>query len=612
MAEVAIPIIALGIMYLISNNKNEEGYQNSLEDVSRKTLYEGTTTEGIPLTYQENYPKDKIYNKRNVKDRYYKKTYDTDSVETKKYINQNKFKDGIEKQVTFANPNQKLNDRQFQSLTGKTINKEDFKSNNMVPFFGSKLKQRGAGDYNDNEVILDNHIGSGKLDMNKKEQAPLFAPKENMHHLYGTPNNSDFIQSRISKSRYISSEKPFEEIRVAPGLNKGYTHEGSQGFNSGMTYRKKWIDKTVDDLRVKTNPKLSFGLANHEGPAISAIKERGMEGKIEKNRPDTFYVNNPDRWFTTTGIHKAQRVISEEPMQAENRTFTTREYFGNADSQNKQTQDKNIGEGYRRSTRPELPSDATHPAPAHNVTNGNSLNEDYGKVGYKSYTNSRSTTQHNNNMGIVGGIMKAAMAPVVDILRPSRKENVIGNLRPNGNVSGAHGVNNPTIWNPTDRPRTTIKEQTEDVKAIGQPFHKHEGGYNTNPQQSIENQRDTTNVSYVGNSSAGPWVQKSQTYNSAYNAELNPYKELLLKNTMNVGCKPTFNNEMNVNIKSHGSINSAAGPISMPKEPANMTTFGEISGRNTREVMVDTNRNTQDLLQAFNNNPYTQSLQSIA
>ena len=83
MAEVAIPVIALGIMYLISNNKNEEGYQNSLEDVTRKTLYEGTTSEGIPLTYQENYPKDKIYKKRNVNDRYYKKTYDTDPVETK-------------------------------------------------------------------------------------------------------------------------------------------------------------------------------------------------------------------------------------------------------------------------------------------------------------------------------------------------------------------------------------------------------------------------------------------------------------------------------------------------------------------------------------------------
>ena len=56
-----------------------------------------------------------------------------------------------------------------------------------------------------------------------------------------------YIQN--GKSRYISGENPFEQIRVAPGLNKGYTNEGSQGFNSGMTY-KKWIDKTVDDLRI--------------------------------------------------------------------------------------------------------------------------------------------------------------------------------------------------------------------------------------------------------------------------------------------------------------------------------------------------------------------------
>ena len=207
------------------------------------------------------------------------------------------------------------------SLTGKTVDKENFKSNNMVPFFGSKLKQRGVEGFNDNEVILDNHIGSGKLDMKKKEQAPLFAPKDNMTHSYGMPNTSDFMQSRMTQSKYMSNEKPWEEIRVAPGLNNGYTNQGSNGFNSALANRKEWTDKTVDDLRVKTNPKLTFGLANHEGPAISAIKERGLEGKIEKNRPDTYYVNNPDRWFTTTGIHKAQRVVSEEPMQAENRVL---------------------------------------------------------------------------------------------------------------------------------------------------------------------------------------------------------------------------------------------------------------------------------------------------
>ena len=612
MAEVAIPVIALGIMWLMSNNNNTEPYQNSGERERDNISYGGNISDGTPLQYHENYPVEKKYEKGDSNDKYYRKKYMDDESATKRYINQNKFKNNINKKVTFKDDNKQLTDTQFRSLTGNVVDKSNFKSNNMVPFFGSKIKQRGVGDFTENEVILDNHIGSGKLDTKKKEQAPLFKPAENMNHLYGTPNNSDFLQSRMNKSRYVSHEKPWEEIRVAPGLNKGYTNQGSQGYNSGMTYRKKWMDKGVDDLRVKSNPKLTFGLANHEGPAISSIKERGHEGKIEKNRPDTFYVNNPDRWFTTTGIEKASRVISEEPMRVENRTFTTREYFGNAESQNKQVSDDNVGETYRRSTRPELPSDATHPAPAHSLVNGDGLKEDYGKTSYKSYTNSRSTTQNNNNMGIVGGIMKAAIAPVVDILRPSRKENCVGNLRPVGNVSGANSVNNPTLWNPADRPRTTIKEQTEDVNAVGQPFHRHEGGYTTNEHQSIDNQRDTTNVSYIGNSSAGSWVQKSQVYNSAYNAEINPYKELLLKNQMNVGCNPKFNNTTNVNIKSHGAINSASGPITMPKEPANMSTYGELSGKNTREVMLNTNRNTGDLLSAFNSNPYTQSLHSIA
>ena len=52
-----------------------------------------------------------------------------------------------------------------------------------------------------------------------------------------------------------------------------------------------------------------------------------------------------------------------------------------------------------------------------NVTNGNSVNEDCGKV-YKSYTNSRSTTQNNNNLG---GINEGN-GPVDDILRPSVKK----------------------------------------------------------------------------------------------------------------------------------------------------------------------------------------------
>ena len=52
-------------------------------------------------------------------------------------------------------------------------------------------------------------------------------------------------------------------------------------------------------------------------------------------------------------------------------------------------------------------------------------------------------------MGGVGGLLKAAITPVLDVLRPTRKENVVGSARPSGNV----GVTAPAhrAYNPADR-----------------------------------------------------------------------------------------------------------------------------------------------------------------
>ena len=52
----------------------------------------------------------------------------------------------------------------------------------------------------------------------------------------------------------MSNVKPFETQNVGPGLNQGYSTAGSGGFNSGMEAREKWIAKSVDELRIKTNP----------------------------------------------------------------------------------------------------------------------------------------------------------------------------------------------------------------------------------------------------------------------------------------------------------------------------------------------------------------------
>ena len=610
MAEIAIPALALGAMYLLSNRDDKkEGYaaaKSSPESGQIKnTIPMGEIRTGVPINPPDNFPTQN-YNDvgTNVT------SYPAPNTATDRYFRQDKYEKDVE---TGKNPTNAL---LFESLSGDQVQKKDIKFNNMVPFFGSKVTQRTTG-FSGNENILDSYSGSGSQIIHKKEQAPLFAPQSNMNYAHGVPSHSDFIQSRMNPSEKMANVKPWDEIRVGPGLNKGFTNKGSDGFNAGMEARDIWVDKTVQELRTKTNPKLTFGLANHEGPANSIIKSRGIEGRIEKNRPDTFYLNTPDRWFTTGGQEKAQRNRAAEPLQPENRPFTTREYFGNASTdKNGSSTGGRVEESYKRSARPELAPDSKYLGPAHNMNYADgwkNLKQNYGKDGYTSYPNARNTSTQENQFGAVSGWMKAVIAPVMDILRPSRKENVVGNLRPNGNVGGAYGVDQATVWNPADRVKTTIKEQTVNTYDISQPYYKHGGGYATTQYQPVENQRQSTTCAYTGNG-AGTHngASNGPVYNAAYNAHINPYKEKLLKNQINAGCESLFNSNQNIRITKNGSTVPAQGPANMPKESGNLSTYGEIGGKNTREIPIDCQRNEPAMLNAFNNNPFTKPLNSVA
>ena len=99
------------------------------------------------------------------------------------------------------------------------------------------------------------------------------------------------------------------------------------GFNSGTLERDSWKPRNVDELRTKTNPRVTFGLEGHQGPAESAVTNRGIIGNMEKNRVNTYFETGPERWFTTTnGLGERQRPHVE--IQDNNRISTTSEYFG--------------------------------------------------------------------------------------------------------------------------------------------------------------------------------------------------------------------------------------------------------------------------------------------
>lgn len=596
MAQLAIPLLALGGFYVIANHDNKK---NNDDEVEEKNGCEGFSSKAPSPPI--NYPVVKEVNKNNVKH------YPTANQTTDKFFNPR-----VSENVSRRNPKESVGTGKIpqMSLTGRPIEQSDFKHNNMVPFYSGK--SNGASVSSDvAEMRLDSMQGNGSQAFRKKEQAPLFKPQTNMQHAHGAPNVSDFLQSRVNPSMRMANIKPWEEQRVAPGLGKGYTTNGGIGFNSGMEARESWQPKTVDQLRIATNPKQSYGLSGHEGPANSMVKEAGnaqTQGRVEKYAPDTYYTVGPSRWNTTTGLEKAPTARGIEVLHHVNRPETSEEYFGTG-----AVQDANAtyAKGtYQATRRPELK--------ANDVTNISAVGKrgasqnDYGVSGFKPLPTNRSTMKQPDGFGAVQGLARAAVAPLLDVLRPSRKENTIGNIRANGNAGTS--VSNARVHNPADRTKTTLRETTE--SAIDCNYLNYQGqgveGYSVSEHQPTNVQRDTTNVHYMGG--AGPSMQKAnQTYDAAYRQRNNENKNV--ENRPNQGGTQIFNQQENIRIgrvDSDRNNNRMYAPSSGPSVIPSAETFGATMVPQSYDSCINNDRINPDILSAFKQNPYTQSLQSVA
>ena len=597
MAEIAIPLIALGGMYIFSNYKdNKEGYENA-----------GLQTNYLPGNNPSiNYPSMSKINKNNTK------IYKNPNQSTDRFYNESVYNQVEKTQNNFsACNNVGGGTSNVKSLTGESINKSNFKHNNMVPFFGAKIK----GSTNDGlvESRLDNMQGSGSQLIKKVEQAPLFQPLNNLQYANGAPNASDFIQSRVNPSMKMSNVLPWEQVLVAPGLGKGYSSDGGKsgpeigfgaGFNSGMEDRNSWLPKTVDELRVDTNPKMSYSLSGHQGPADARNKEYAnvkQQGKVEKYTPDTYYSVGPERWFTTTGLEKGQKSRGIEMLHDQNRTTTNCEYYGGGARNNEATY---VTSECNETRRPVL---SANDIPAPNfIARGYNLEKD----SYKLLPNSRSTTENTEYVGPIRGMLKSIVAPIFDILRPVRKENIIDSIRQSGNMQ--NNVTGHTIWNPADRTKTTIKETTlapSQLNVQGQDG-VYNGGYLVSEQQSIQNQRDTTTCNYTGNSNLVNGVGSQISYEAEYRQRNNVNKVTTAYTTG--GCNQIFNHQENVLLKNDTNrINNRIGHVQrVVSMPPNSDTYGKINVPQYLEHNQNCNRNSSDILTAFKNNPYTQSLHS--
>ena len=295
---------------------------------------------------------------------------------------------------------QPLNSSTFKSLSGTELKKDDFIHNNMTPFFGGSIKQN-MDEYS-TSAVLENFTGNINNYQKKKEVGTMFKPTTNISNIYGSQN--------LDEHNYDIG--PTEKLNVGPGLNQGYTWQPSGGVQQSDT-RDYVLPKTTNELRVKTNPKLSF-----HGRVISgeAINKPGKIGIVEKNRPDNFSVWGKDRLFTTVGACVGNKQRPKVPLKCSNRMET----------------------GLKQRINPAGPA-VYHKNKTPMGKASPTFKQVLRSLGFGVAKKSDGTNIRNKQQP-----------------RFTRKTNVVGNSRWASNIQGPH--NRHKVYNPNDIAKTTIKE----------------------------------------------------------------------------------------------------------------------------------------------------------
>lgn len=462
----------------------------------------------------------------------------------------------------------------YSRLANVKMNKDEFKHNNMVPFFGSKITQNVDLDNSNSQNLLERYTGTNKFYKKKKEVEHFGDIKNNAQNVFGQENTLDFQQKRYVESTYVKNYLPFEQIKVGPGLNQGYESKPSGGFQQ-MNKRDFEMPKSVDELRVKTNPKLTF-----EGRTVDGQKELlpGDIGEVCKNRVDTVYEQTEDMYLKSG--NSANNKETQRPCVNLKQTHRSDTML--------KTHDTNVTSVVKSITAPLL---------------------DIMKLNRKEYTimNARPMGNFQNT-----NPSKLTIYDPNDIARTTIKETTIHDTSVS-NIKGNLGVEKTTIYDPDDIAKTTMRETTEDAKRYGNMGNiQSADAYKSIDVQMKDTDRQYTsdNQYYGGGDSSN---KKQMLYSDKYNATINEVRDILLKER-----KPTktsvkiFNqiDNMNINYKKLESDHRATRDTLNYGRIVNEIPSIENMNNNikTKPVYRNDNRNSPDILSSLKSNPYAKPL----
>lgn len=406
--------------------------------------------------------------------------------------------------------------QQISLLTGKPI---DLSHNNMVPFFGSNVKQNVETFANTS--LLDTHTGNTSLFAHKKEVGELFEKRP--ENIYGMP----VFTTEISTDRFISSqfkqnEKPFDDAKVSPTISGTVDNLIRPAF------------KDVNDLRPGNRPKETYEARTKAGQFGSV---RGIQSEVFKRRPETFYEKNDDHLFSAPGAVLAPKVTENfDNFKATSRQdYSEESYYGAPNASSFIKTKQRISSSSNNSSDSLVDAVAEEPKRI-NFENDYSRNvnpsmpnasSDYGKSSINPFVTERESTSHSRMSNVRN--LDGGKTRLNDLPKTTAKETMV-NFNRQGLVktsfdSGIAGAFRAGISDYTAK--TTHKESLVDNKYVGNSDRKDGMGYLVNKYNAPTTGKEivTNNSEYSGNAT---FSHGESSRSQFANAEITDRKENIL------------------------------------------------------------------------------------
>ena len=600
MAQVAIPLVIVGALYLMSNDKSKENFEDTPVDAPYQLLKDNTTNfynkiadSKIAMNNQGDYSQyqDKYYlgKKRNENTGDELKDLNNNQVKINDVASMAEYEFFLsnKKRIEKADLDKKKAEinGDYLSLTGEKVAAEDMTHNNMAMFYNSK----SYGHYTPDSQRMDNYTGAGSLSIDKREISALFKPEQNVQNVYGNQNQSEFFLSRVNESLRKANTTPWEKVR---------DNKGELGFNWSAADRDKTLPKEVDELRATNNPKSSYA-NNYTAPAYDpkqVTSDQNLMGKFVKKGPETFHTNTHGQGVGgPSGMDKPMST-PVQMLTKEQRETTNVEYYGLMSSENMGYTEK----GSINVHRQQLATDSVLnmvPQGANPTTAQN-----YGKDSYKSFTNNRDNNE--DYYGNVRGVFLANVVdPIVKTLKHTKKTN-----KENTKNGYLKGCVKPMVFNPREMLSATNREM--DVEKIGQNHltmeRQQSTGYLTSNPYLEDTQRQTTSNEVYGNAIG---MAKTKSYSAEYN-QRNIQKPI--ENRIPNGNAKKYNTESNYSLNKKEQTNDYIPYATRVSQVPDNRMLGETTCIPSQYYNVNDDYRSADLLKAFKSNPYTQPLHSVA